>query len=99
IKLLVGDEAVKSSAAFEELLLSHAELVSALTRGALDQTLLQRCQTLATSVEPELAQFYACLPTRLADFPAAEADVVSDIRLSDESDPGRGNVPAHQDFR
>lgn len=99
IKLLVGDEAVKSSAAFEKLLMSHAELVAALTRGALDQTLLQRCQTLAASVEPELAQFYACLPTRLADFPAAEANVVSDIRLSDEPDPSRGNVPAHQDFR
>lgn len=99
IKLLVGDEAVKSSATFEALLVSHTELVSALTAGALDETLLQRCQMLAAAVEPELAQFYACLPTRLADFPPAEANVVSDARLGDEAHSGRGNVPAHQDFR
>jgi adenylate cyclase len=99
IKLLVGDEAIKSSAAFEGLLVSHTELVSALTAGVLDETLLQRCQMLAAAVEPELAQFYACLPTRLADFPPAEAIVVSDARLGDEANSGRSNVPAHQDFR
>ena len=99
IKLLVGGEAVKSSAAFEALLTSHTELLSALTSGVLDETLLQHCRALAEKVEPELAQFYACLPTRLADFPAAEANLVSGARLGDEPDAGRGNVPAHQDFR
>lgn len=79
LKLLVGDEAVKASAAFKTLLISHAELVSALTRGEFDKTVLERCKTLAEGVEPELVQFYACLPDRLADFPPAKEEYLTDV--------------------
>lgn len=82
VKLLVGDEAVKSSAAFQDLLTAHVELVSALAKGTPHETLLKRCQTLAENIEPELLQFYACLPDRLADF-----SVVVDERLADTSLP------------
>lgn len=99
VKLLVGDETLKSSPAFEELATLHAELVSALTRGTLDTNLLKRCEALAEKIEPELVQFYAALPTRLADFPADEPDMPLGIRLGDEAVASRGNVPAHQDFR
>jgi adenylate cyclase len=75
IKLLVGDDTVRSSAAFETLLASHTELISVLTRGTLDEPLLKRCEALAEGVEPELAQFYACLPGRLSDFPAAVTEM------------------------
>lgn len=99
IKLLVGDETVKANPAFEELATLHAELVSALTRGTLDTNLLKRCEALAEKIEPELVQFYAALPTRLADFPADEPDMPSGIRLGDEAVASGGNVPAHQNFR
>lgn len=99
VKLLVGDKTLKSSPAFEELETLHAELVSALTRGVLDADLLSRCKNLAEQLDPELVQFYAALPSRLADFPAEEPDMPLAIRLGDESMASRGNVPAHQDFR
>ncbi|HWV19817.1 MAG TPA: adenylate/guanylate cyclase domain-containing protein, partial [Devosia sp.] len=99
VKLLVGEETLKSSPAFGDLLASHTELLLALAKGILDEMLLQRCRTLAQKVEPELAQFYACLPDRLADFSAAEANLPSGARLGDEAMASRGDVPAHQDFR
>lgn len=99
VKLLVGDETLKSSPAFEELATLHTELVSALTRGVLDTNLLKRCEALAEKIEPELVQFYAALPTRLADFPPDEPDMPSGVRLRDEADASRGNVTAHQNFR
>lgn len=99
IKLLVGDETLKSRPTFAELATLHAELVCALTRGTLDTSLLKRCEALAEKIEPELVQFYALLPTRLADFPADEPDMPSGIRLGDEAVAGRSNVPAHQNFR
>ncbi|WP_051960511.1 CHASE2 domain-containing protein [Devosia riboflavina] len=99
VKLLVGDETLKSSPAFEELATLHAELVSALTRGVLDTNLLKRCEALAEKIEPELVQFYAALPTRLADFPPDEPDMPSGVRLRNEADASRGDVTAHQNFR
>lgn len=99
IKLLVGDEGLKSSHAFEELETLHAELVSALTRGTLDAGLLKRCADLSEKIEPELVQFYAALPARLGDFPAAETDMPSGIGLGDEALASRGDMPAHQDLR
>ncbi|MGV3574867.1 MAG: CHASE2 domain-containing protein [Devosia sp.] len=77
VHLLVGDERVKDSAAFTELAATHAELIESLFSDAPDPALLQKCEVLAAAVDIELVQFYASLPSRLADFPAV--DVAKDV--------------------
>lgn len=99
VKLLVGDETLKAKPAFKQLETLHTELLSALTIGALDANLLRRCEILAETVEPELVQFYAAIPARLADFPADAPDMPSGVGLSNETLARGGNVPAHQDLR
>ncbi|RYE57731.1 MAG: adenylate/guanylate cyclase domain-containing protein [Hyphomicrobiales bacterium] len=68
VRLLVGDEVVQASKGFAALAVAHEDLIATLSTGNIDPVQLQRCQALAAEVEPELIQFYACLPTRLADF-------------------------------
>lgn len=68
VRLLVGDETVQSSQAFSALATAHENLMAGLYLGNLDHGLIETCRVLAADIEPELAQFYACLPSRLSDF-------------------------------
>jgi adenylate cyclase len=61
IHILVGDADLAQNAAFIELAAAHAALVAG--RGE-----VEICARLVAQVEPRLAEFYALLPGRAADF-------------------------------
>lgn len=71
ILLLVGDEAVKHSAAFARLAAAHGRLMVALAEGGANAGALAECEALAASVDGQLPEFYAALALRAQDFAPA----------------------------
>ncbi|WP_417307386.1 CHASE2 domain-containing protein [Devosia sp.] len=73
--VLVGSEALASSAAFSTLRSAHEQLVAGLHAGADVTEQMARCRQLAADVEPGLPRFYDAIAERLADFgPPVDAD-------------------------
>lgn len=69
--VLVGDQTLLQTAAFQDLRAAHAELILAITNrhpNSLVKTLCQQCEELAEDIEPGLRQFYRALSGRAADF-------------------------------
>ena len=68
--VLVGDEAVAGSPAFEALAQAHDALLAAIRSGEDTAVLLEHCTQQLGQVEPRLAEFYAKIPDRYGDFRA-----------------------------
>jgi adenylate cyclase len=66
--LLVGDEAMAKTPAFNELAGVHAEAVALLRAGKPADDLIIRCAALGAKVDQSLAGFYALLSSRTEDF-------------------------------
>src|SRR5690606_35711652 len=70
IHILVGDAALAASEAFAALASAHAKAVAALgTEG--EAAAIAVCVRPAAEIEPGLEKFYARLPERREDYPAA----------------------------
>jgi adenylate cyclase len=68
IHLLVGDAALAGSGAFVALLAAHETLLDALAEGSDPLDAVRICATLATPIDPRLADFYEACMQRQDDF-------------------------------
>lgn len=68
IYALLGDDALRGTAAFQQLSQAHDQLVAALASGALITPALEHCQRLAIAVDKHLMGFYTAIAQRPEDF-------------------------------